>query len=280
MIRARPDDWPEIEAFLTPRAEYAMFPLNNARFYGVDGDDPYSLRVWIARDARGGISDVLSMTKKGMIMPYLPSGDFGAAAKAISGRLAEGIIGPRDHARGLKLALGLAQVPVTLDDDDPHFSLDLDDLVIPDGAGELVPLDAADPQTMIRWRIDYSIEAVQLPPERAEEDGRRAYHSYIERDSHRVLMVDGQPVATTGINARLPQIVQVGGVYTPPPLRGRGHARRAVALHLAEVRAAGATRATLFAGSEMAARAYQAIGFQRISDWSIILFQEPVVLDV
>ena len=280
MIRAHPEDWPEIEAFLTPRADYAMFPLNNARFYGVDGEDPYSLRVWIARGAQGGISDVLSMTKKGMIMPYLPSGDFGAAAKAIACCAAEAIIGARDHARGLKQALGLAKVPVTLDDDDPHFSLDLNDLVIPEGNGELVTLAAADPETMIRWRIDCSIEAIQLPPDRAEEDGRRAYHSYIERDSHRVLMVDGQPVATTGINARLPQIVQVGGVYTPPPLRGRGYARRAVALHLAEARSAGATRATLFAGSEMAARAYQAIGFQRIGYSSIILFKEPVTLNV
>jgi hypothetical protein len=113
MIRARPEDWPEIEAFLTPRAEYAMFPLNNARFYGVDGEDPYSLRVWIAQDPRGGISDVLSMTKKGLIMPYLPSGDFGAAAKAISGRAAEGIIGPRDHARGLKQGRGRAPQPGT-----------------------------------------------------------------------------------------------------------------------------------------------------------------------
>jgi GNAT superfamily N-acetyltransferase len=280
MIRAHPEDWPEIEAFLTPRADYAMFPLNNARFYGVDGEDPYSLRVWIARGAQGGISDVLSMTKKGMIMPYLPSGDFGAAAKAIAGRAAEGIIGPGDHARGLKQALGLAHVPVMLDDDDPHFSLELDDLVIPDGAGELVALAAADPETIIRWRIDYSIEAIQLPPDRAEEDGRRAYHSYIERDSHRALMIDGRPVATTGINARLPQIVQVGGVYTPPPLRGRGYARRAVALHMAEARAAGATKATLFAGSEMATRAYQAIGFRRIGNWSIILFKEPVTLNV
>ena len=280
MIRARPDDWPEIEAFLTPRADFAMFPLNNARFYGVDGEDPYSLRVWIARDAKGGISEVLSMTKKGMIMPYLPSGDFGAAAKAIAGRAAEGIIGPGDHARGLKQALGLAHVPVMLDDDDPHFSLELDDLVIPDGAGELVALAAADPETIIRWRIDYSIEAIQLPPDRAEEDGLRAYHSYIERDSHRALMIDRRPVATTGINARLPQIVQVGGVYTPLPLRGRGYARRAVALHLAEARAAGASRATLFAGSEMATRAYQAIGFRRIGDWSIILFKEPVTLNV
>ena len=280
MIRARPEDWPEIEAFLAPRAEYAMFPLNNERFYGFDGSEPLSPHFWIARDDAGAITDVLSMTKKGMVMPYLPSGDFAAAAKALSGRIAEGIIGPRDHARGLQAALALCDAPVILADDDPHFVLDLDDLVIPDGRGELVALADADPETMIGWRVAYSVEAIGMPAVRAEEDGRRAYHSYIERDSHRVLMIDGQPVATTGINARLPQIVQVGGVYTPPPLRGCGYARRAVALQMAEALLSGATRATLFSGSDMEARAYEAIGFRRIGDWSIILFKEPVTLNV
>jgi len=280
MIRARPEDWPEIEAFLKPRAEYAMFPLNNVRFYGFDGDEPLSPRFWIRRSENGELTDVLSMTKQGMVMPYLPSGHFVAAAKALSGRAAEGIVGPKDHVRGLKAALGLEDVPVILDDDDPHFLLNLDRLVIPEGPGKLVPLSEADPETMIGWHIAYSIEAIEMTPERAEEDGRKAYHSYIERGSHRVLIVEGVPVATTGINARLPEIVQVGGVYTPPALRGRGYARRAVALHMAEARGEGATRATLFAGSDMAARAYEAIGFRRIGDWSIILFKEPVPLDV
>jgi GNAT superfamily N-acetyltransferase len=280
MIRARPEDWPEIEAFLKPRAEYAMFPLNNVRFYGFDGDEPLSPRFWIGRSENGELTDVLSMTKKGMVMPYLPSGDFAAAAKVLSGRIAEGIIGPCDHARGLQAALSLENEPVILADDDPHFVLDLDDLEIPEGPGKLVPLSEADPETLIGWRIAYSIEAIEMTPERAEEEGRKAYHSYIERGSHRVLIVEGVPVATTGINARLPEIVQVGGVYTPPALRGRGFARRAVALHMAEARAEGATRATLFAGSDMAARAYEAIGFRRIGDWSIILFKEPVTLDV
>ena len=280
MIRARPENWPEIEAFLKPRAEYAMFSLNNTRFHGFDGDEPLSPRFWIGRSESGELTDVLSMTKKGMIMPYLPSGDFAAAAKAVSGRVAEGIVGPRDHVRGLKAALGLEEVSVILDDDDPHFLLNLDHLVIPEGPGKLVPLSEADPEIMIGWRVDYSIEAIGMTPERAAEDGRKAYHSYIERDSHRVLMVDGAPVATTGINARLPEIVQVGGVFAPPSLRGRGFARQAVALHMDEARRSGAIRATLFAGSEMAARAYAAIGFRQIGDWSLVLFQRPVILDV
>ena len=66
-------------------------------------------------------------------------------------------------------------------------------------------------------------------------------------------------------------MVQVGGVYTPPDLRGRGHARRALALHLA---ASGAERATLFSASAMAARAYRAVGFRQIGDWTLLLLRD------
>jgi predicted GNAT family acetyltransferase len=61
-------------------------------------------------------------------------------------------------------------------------------------------------------------------------------------------------------------------------LRNRGHARTAVALHLAEARAAGATRAVLFAATSAAVRAYLAIGFQPAADFSLVLFHAPVPL--
>ncbi len=90
--------------------------------------------------------------------------------------------------------------------------------------------------------------------------------------------MDGDtPLAMTGFNARLPDIVQVGGVYTPPDLRGRGHARRAVALHLAAARDAGIRRATLFSGSDMASRAYRSIGFRQIGDWTLLIFRNKEV---
>ena len=88
-------------------------------------------------------------------------------------------------------------------------------------------------------------------------------------------MIDGKPVAMTGFNARLPEVVQIGGVYTPPELRGNGYAKLAVALHLIEARTAGATRAVLFAASESAARAYIAIGFQPAGQFSLLLFTNP-----
>ena len=113
-------------------------------------------------------------------------------------------------------------------------------------------------------RAAYDSE-LTLPPNSASVD------RWIEADSHRVLVADGKVIAMTGFNARLPGIVQIGGVYVPPDLRGRGLAGRAVALHLEESRNRGTTKATLFAASEAAARAYIRLGFVRIGSFGLAL---------
>ena len=82
----------------------------------------------------------------------------------------------------------------------------------------------------------------------------------------------------TGFNAVLPEHVQVGGVYTPPEGRNRGYARRAVAIHLAEARASGVRHAVLFAASAAAARAYEAIGFQRDGSFALALYDTYQVI--
>jgi predicted GNAT family acetyltransferase len=82
-------------------------------------------------------------------------------------------------------------------------------------------------------------------------------------------------VAGTGFNARLPGIVQVGGVWVPPPLRRQGLARGAVALHLLEARTEGVGRAILFSASDHAARAYRSLGFREIGRFTLLLFREP-----
>jgi len=176
-------------------------------------------------------------------------------------------------------ALGLTGAPTILDRDEPHFALDLEDLLIPDGPGELHPLDAAHRDEMIRWRADYEVEVLGADPRTALKTARRDYAAYLEAGSHRVLIEGGTPLSTTGFNATTPDAVQIGGVFTPPPLRGRGHARRAVALHLAEARDKGARRAILFAASAAAAAAYRAIGFERIGDWTLCLLARPGAAD-
>jgi predicted GNAT family acetyltransferase len=69
----------------------------------------------------------------------------------------------------------------------------------------------------------------------------------------------------------LPDIVQLGGIYTPPAFRGRGYAKASVAASLLAARDRGATRAVLFTSNPSAARSYEAVGFQRLGDYGLIL---------
>ncbi|MGB0904205.1 MAG: GNAT family N-acetyltransferase, partial [Mangrovicoccus sp.] len=99
--------------------------------------------------------------------------------------------------------------------------------------------------------------------------------AYMARDTHRVLFKDGQPVALTGFNASLPDVVQIGAVYVPPELRCNGYARAAVALQLLEARRKGVSRSILFAANEPAERAYRALGYRQIGDYSLVMFSAP-----
>ena len=122
------------------------------------------------------------------------------------------------------------------------------------------------------------IEALDTPKAQADVEVFTRYDRYVAANSHVVLMEGPQPLAMCGFNARLPHIVQVGGVYTPPALRGFGHARRALGQHLAQARATGVERAVLFAASDKAASTYRALGFERIGQWTLLLLAEPQVL--
>lgn len=267
-------DISDIIEFLTPRAAQSMFPLNNLHQYGLDGDHPRAPSMWINR-TDGRITDVLSLTQEGMVMPQCPSMDWGQALDAVKDRQLIGVIGPADQARAFMKAACLADAPTTLDHDEPQFDLDLSDLIIPAGIGEIVPLADAEKEQMIQWRFEYELEALNVPADEARPIAERDYQSYCDNKSHIALMEDDTALCTTGFNARLPDIVQVGGVYTPPELRGKGHARRAVALHLAQARDEGVRRATLFSANEYASRAYQAIGFTYVGQWTLCLFDGP-----
>lgn len=277
MRRAGQGDIPAIRACLAAMIDSAMFPLSNLDRFGLDGEHDFAPRMWVA-EREGRITDVLTLGRGGTILPALPGADWSRAVAALRGRSVNGCIGPTSQVRPLMSALGLADAPASLDRDEPHFALDLDRLRVPEGTGSLRPLQEADAGEMIRWRAAYCVEALGTPPGRALEAGRRDYAAYVEAGSHRVLMEGDQSLATTGFNATAQGVVQIGGVYTPPALRGRGHARRSVALHLAEAREAGAGRAILFAASEAAAAAYRAVGFERIGDWTLHILADRVTV--
>ena len=265
------DDLPALTALLRQYEATSMFPLSNLAGAGLHGAGPYGMRFWVTGDVSGAIG----LTNGGMLQPQWPGADWAAARAVLAGEEVAGVIGPAGQIRPLVEVLGLGSAEARLSSTEPGFVLELKDLIIPEGPGVLAGLDAAEPAVLYAWRAAYLTGVAGTPPGRAAQQAQGDIEQFRAAGRHRLLLEDGAPVAMCGFNAVLPDVVQVGAVYVPPDLRGRGRARRVVALHLAEARAQGVRRARLFAVSDQAARAYRAIGFGPADPVGLVLFAEP-----
>src|SRR5439155_1541421 len=107
----------------------------------------------------------------------------------------------------------------------------------------------------------------------ASTDEVRLQH---ERGTDWLLLAGAAPVSYSVFNAMLPDIVQIGGVWTPPEFRGRGYARSVVAGSLLAARKQGVARAVLFAdpANEAARRAYLFLGFRIVGDYGLVLLAQ------
>jgi GNAT superfamily N-acetyltransferase len=177
-----------------------------------------------------------------------------------------------------RAALGREDAPAKVDGADWMYGLDLADLVVPGALarGDVTcrPPTPEERATLCEWRIAYDIEllgATDTP------EARRYSAEFLDRQiaesSAWVLLDRGQLVSLSGFNATLPDMVQLGGIYTPRSLRGRGYAKAAVAGSLLAARQRGVTRAVLFTSTASAARSYEGIGFRRTGDYYLVLFR-------
>lgn len=277
MIRATEADSPAIEAFLNRHIATSMFPLSNLRRYGMAGGHPRAVHFWVRWQA-GALTDVVTVTEEGMVFPQCPTGPWGDVKVVLTGTSVKGLLGDAAQVEALRAALRLPQA-AGLNNVEPLYQLSLADLRMPDVAGFTLGSLADAPRALaVGWRRAYLEEVLPMPGEDFAMQAVKDVVGYAEMDSHRVLYQEGTPVAMTGFNAILPEAVQIGGVYTPPELRARGLARRAVALHLAEARGAGVDHAILFAASPQACRAYEAIGFARTGQFTILIYEDPQVI--
>jgi len=260
-------------------ADGSMYPLGNLRQHGATRTDhARSMDFWIA-EQDGAIFGTVGVSREGYVFPQVPEPNpmiAKAVRSAIAGRDLMGVIGPMAQVHWLLANLGLDGIPVRRLGDEPHYALDLVQLIQPGTDGlRLIRIDERRRELVTDWRTEFIQEVIGLAPDAARAKAVADVDGILAKDTHRVLLRNGAPAAFTGINAELPEIVQVGGVYTPPKSRRQGFARAAVAMHLSEARAAGVRRGVLSAASEAAARAYHAIGFRRIGDFSMNLFDGP-----
>jgi GNAT superfamily N-acetyltransferase len=269
-----------LESFLVQHRDTSMFLRANARTGGlVNRGEPFQADYAAAfRDA--AIVGVAAHCWNGMLLVQAPecAADVARAAAAASGRPITGFSGPLDHVRQARAALDLVDAAVAIDEAESFYALDLSDLIVPSDLAEDVrlcrPPRPDEYDQLHEWRCAYDIEV--LGGTGSESERQRAIEfldAQIAAGNTWVALKDATPVSLSAFNATLPDIVQLGGIYTPPALRGRGYARAAVAASLLAARERGATRAVLFTSRTNAARTYEAVGFRRIGDYALVLLR-------
>lgn len=278
--RARNADKPLIKRILHTDLAGSMFPLVNLRDHGLDGLAPRAMRMWLTPDHRG----VAGLTNDGTLLLQAPQArpaDWAGLLRSLDGLSMTGLIGPAPQIRPALKGLGQEKARMTSSSTMPGFWLTLDALKMPEIAEglELRPTHIVDRAFLTKWRAAYLIEAQSLPPARARDMAEADIGSYLEAHHFRLLMFGQNPVAMTGFNAVLGDVAQVGGVFVPPNLRGRGLARAAIGLHLEEARDHGLRHACLFAASERAARTYRALGFHPHGAMGLCRLTQPVTLE-
>ena len=200
------------------------------------------------------------------------------ACIAWSGRPVRGLAGPAEQVHRARVALGLENAPTALEGDEELYALDLSEIIVPhalsSGTVTCRPPHPGERDTLCAWRMAYDIEllgAIDSPESRHR--AAAFLDAQIAEGNAWVALQDGVPVSLSAFNATLPEIVQLGGIYTPPELRGRGFAKVAVAGSLIAARDRGVSRAVLFTGNPSAVRTYKAVGFRHGSDYSLVLLK-------
>lgn len=279
-----PRDEPAMQAFLGRHIEHAMFLLSNLREAGFEDRGLRRSGIYVGAFEGDELRGVACHYRMGNVVVCAPShaAELARAAVEASGWPLGGVVGPADEVAAAAAALGLDGLPMQLDESEGLYHLDLRALAIPQALRDDVvrgrPVAADDVELLTDWMVRYNVESVGGVETPELRERLRAEHvAAVGGDDVWVLEHDGQLVARTGFNARLPTVVQIGGVWTPHALRGRGFARCVIASHLLAVRAQGVDTAVLFTAdaNTPARRAYAALGFRAMGRYRLLILAEP-----
>jgi RimJ/RimL family protein N-acetyltransferase len=284
-----PGDEPLLESFLLPRVESSMFLLGNSRAAGLRDNGQVYQGTYAALFQDDEIAGAVAHYWNGNLVLQAPRSLnlLWQAAVQASRRPIGGLIGPKNQVAEAEGVLGsrIAPSAIQLDESEGLYSLDLDELIVPAdlSSGRVVGrrIEPRDLELVTAWRVAYNIEAIGAQ-ESLElwEESRASIARSMQEGRSWILEKDGEPVASTSFNTAIKEAVQVGGVWTPPPLRRQGYGRCVVAASLLDARSDGVGKAILFTGEKNigAQKAYTVLGFRHIGDYRLMIFRPSIEL--
>lgn len=275
--RAKPEDVEEMERFLARFPATSMFLRSNLAQHGTcDMLSPHGTAFFLSKTG-AEITGVFGITNQGYLMAQAPEASadqWNAFRDQILGRTILGMTGVPAQVQMCLTALSVAAGPWQLMADEPLYHLNIADLTLEAATVRRATDD--DLPLLEGWFAAYESDVGQAPigaPPSVATKARAA--RAINSPDVALFEAGGTPVAMAGINGRLPDMVQIGGVFTPDGMRGHGYARHALAGLLRQCQAQGVTQSVLFANNDAAARAYEALGYRLIGQYRVALLKTP-----
>lgn len=287
--KLRLGDEPALEFFLKNHIDTSMFLRSNLYHSGLYyRNAPFHGDYFASFDNAGKIVGVLAHYWNGNIMMQCP--DINVLTELVRSfqkrvtREIAGILGEEQQADVVIKQLGLVHIDYSVNYPDGLYALDLQNLIKPSNSHkaryQLIEAKHCDKQLLYEWFNAYQIEALGAEEKSSILADRvtNEVNSTLKGNDRWILEVDGTPVSLCGFNARLPDVVQIGPVWTPMKLRNRGYARIIVALSLNAAQKKGVSRAVLFTNNQAAIQAYQSIGFNKVGHYRLAILKNPILL--
>lgn len=266
-----------LEAFLAQFVETSMFLRSNLANHGLGPSKHAHATTFFARETQGAITGVIGVTKGGFGMVQAPENP-AALAHCLMGHRLSGMTGDAQQIGDVVAALGFDEGAFSLLEDEPLMSVLIADS--PEAQAHLRSPRTEDLDLLVEWLAQYEIDTgLARSWTKAQAQGEKRARTALKDPSFRIAEDQDQPVGMTTVNARVHDVIQIGGVYVPKEHRGRGIAQRMVGAQLHEARLeTGATRAILFANNPTAQRVYERLGFTVLGSYRVALLKEPRVL--
>ena len=274
-------DEKKLEAFLRPHADSSMFLRANLHSHGVRNEGELFQGEYVGSFDGRSLRGVLAQFNTGGLIPQAPVPllpQLVSTALRASGRSVSSVVGPADQVDTVLGALRRKRAKKRLDAREGLYALELRALRAPTALRaqrlQARAITEADRDPLLEWFDSYEVECLGARrSKRLRRESEERFERALQAAEGFLLLRDGTPVSYSGFNAKLPDAVQVGGVYTPVAERGRGFARAIVAHSLLEARKRGVERATLFTADDNTAAkcAYRALGFERVGDFRLTL---------
>lgn len=271
----QPGDETQLEAFLAQYWETSMFLRSNLRRAGLlDRGNPFE-GTYVAAIEQNEIQAVAAHYWNGMIILQAPS-HLEAVVQAAIEQSNRPIMGLAGVWQQVQAAQQLLNLNATLAEPEILFSLSLSQLQIPQALSSfrVRPPHLEEFDRLTEWRVAYEIETLNRSASpQLWEDCRKQLENLQNQQAQWVLEVEGSIVSYCAFNAQLPDVVQLGGVWTPPEFRNRGYARCVVAGALFNAKETGIEQAILFTSKKnyAAQNSYRSLGFQAIGEYGLVL---------